>query len=245
MSAAKNLRSEGNGACPSHFVQFYRSDRFLAISLSEYVRIGLENNEGVVIVATKIHQKMLREELASVVPNFENYIFSRQLVLMKAEQTLENIMTDGEPDFIKFQDTIGGVFEYMEAHFSGMRFFGELVDILCQRDEIKKALTLESYRNTILKSKHNVPVLLLCGYNFRNLKNEYGSCEFEPICCAHSEVIPAEFVVEEETSEAVFRKLAVLEMRSALLAIQSKERARLLDEIDEMRAVLVKSQRWE
>jgi signal transduction histidine kinase len=233
---AKNLNS---GPEAGHLVQFYRDGKFLAASLAEYVRLGFSNNEGVVTIATEETWSLLKVELNRIYPDFSKYILNQQILFFDAEVTLSQMTTDGKPNFKKFKNLIDGIFNRMQWNFKRVRFYEEVVNLFCAKDGLDDAMEIEKFWNMVLNGKDEV--LLMCGYATQNLKNDYDSVDFLTVTGSHSDTIPAERFVDSETDEGFFRRVAALELRSAMMDMQSKQVKKLEEELAEIKKVLCQS----
>jgi nitrogen-specific signal transduction histidine kinase len=225
--------------CHGHFVQFYRSDRFLVISLVEYIRLALVAGDGVVVLASKQHQVLVKNELKNVYPNFEQSAEYQQVLFLDAEVLLTNIMTDGHPDFGKFKALIGTILSRMRASSKAVRIYAEFANILSERQRMDEAIELEGYWNTFLKENSDVTLMCSCATN--NLENGYEKSDLVRVSEVHSDMIPAERLVDDATDEELFQKVAKLELRSILLNINIEKIAKVSFDLREIKRALCRS----
>lgn len=134
----------------NHVVQFYAGP-FPAQDVADFVKAGLEQGEGAVIIATPAHTKALRKRLQG-----------HSVTYLDAEETLERFLVHGRPDRMRFMDTVGKVArDAAQAGNGNVRAFGEMVVLLCERGEPEAAAELESLWNELGQRQ---AMKLLCSY---------------------------------------------------------------------------------
>ncbi len=125
----------------------------------------------------------------------------------------------------------------MSGQFPKLRCYGEIVDILCAQNKIKQAVKVEDFWNNILHA--NPGVSLMCGYHAPHLKIDEDGDQFQNIIDLHSDVIEVENIRSDKDEDAFFRKIAVLEQRSAALKNQLDEKRKVDDELLVTKAQLI------
>src|SRR4029079_18087350 len=134
-----------------HLVQVYREREFLAEAVTYFVRDGLHQGEGALIIARPEHRRLFAARLGA----------NAAVHVRDAEQTLAAFMVDGMPEWSAFHRVCGGAIRNLRLQSTGMRAYGEMVDILWQRGERKAALRLEDFWNGLRREQ---PFSLLCAY---------------------------------------------------------------------------------
>ncbi len=201
----------------AHSVHYYQDDRFLAGALQEFIRLGIERNEGIVLIVTDKHAEMIKKELPLHKP--------LQIVIVDANLVLTKIMTN---DFInknKFHEFVRTIVVEMRSRYKTVRFFGEIVDVLCSMGMPQEAVELEGYWNEFLASEPNLS--LMCGYSNKNAKAHNMG---ERLTKTHSFVISQ---VRDESKEidVLYAKIASMEMRFADMKMNEKNVERIEQEV--------------
>src|SRR6185295_19267360 len=75
-----------------HFVQFFEDDAFLEESVAGYVRAGLENGEGAVIIATREHRVAIAKKLKASGIDVSEARARGQFIVLDAVETLNRFM---------------------------------------------------------------------------------------------------------------------------------------------------------
>jgi hypothetical protein len=173
------------GAC-DHLVQLYTDDRFLARAVGHFVATGLAAGDAAVIVATPGHVALFTDRL----PGATAALARGQLVVLDAEDCLKTFMVDGMPHRQAFVDTVTSVLRRVRAAgFSKIRLYGEMVNVLWERDALPAAIRLEELWNDLLAVEH---VPLLCAYRIDNFDRHAHREVLGPIGQTHSHMIPLE-----------------------------------------------------
>jgi hypothetical protein len=183
-------------AC-DHLVQLYTDDAFLARAVVHFVKAGFAVGEAAVIIATPAHSALFGERL----PGFSEALDRRQIVVLDAEDCLKTFMVDGMPGREAFLSTVSTVLTRVRAAgYLRMRLYGEMVDLLWQRDALDAAVRLEELWNELI-AVERLP--LLCAYRIDNFDRYAHRRALAPIGKAHTHMIPVED--EDQLERAVDR----------------------------------------
>lgn len=222
-----------------HVVQFYEDDAFLAEVVADYLKVGAEAGERLVVLLTAPHRAAVLQRLEASGLDTGAALASGQLVTHDAQTMLQTIMLDGMPDETLF-----------EAHLLAdiaawaplpTRAFGELVNLLCAEGNHEAAVRLEAFWHAAC---HRMPLTLLCSYALEHFDDAQDA--FESICDHHSHVVPAERYSclaprqqLREVSRLQQQALALrrehasrLQAEAALEAVQASSNAMLMDLAD-------------
>ena len=175
-------------AAEGHAVQFYEREEFLRRELAGFVALGLRQDEAVIVIATHVHLANLRGSLQAAGLEPETAATPGRLLCLDADETLQLIMVDGQPDPLAFEHHVTQVVHRAGSGGRRVRAFGEMVAVLLAAGRIDATLQLESLWNQLID---RVPIDLLCAYPLRAFR----SCDesvFVSVCKAHSKVVPAE-----------------------------------------------------
>jgi MEDS: MEthanogen/methylotroph, DcmR Sensory domain len=95
------------------------------------VRAGLQRGEGVLVVATALHRRVMSRRVEGLGLDVQTFQRSGQLLIWDAEETLAAFMVNGVPDRGRFRAVIGQALDALAAAgFPRGRVFGEMVDLL-------------------------------------------------------------------------------------------------------------------
>jgi hypothetical protein len=161
-----------------HLVQVYRDPAFLAEAVTHYLATGLQLGEAALVIARPKNRKLFSRGLQA----------NLAVRMLDAEETLATFMVDGMPEWGAFQRVCGGALQAMRRQYSGVRAYGEMVDILWQRGERRAALRLEEFWNELGRQQ---PFSLLCAYAIDPLQPEAYGGALESVCRCHTHLIPA------------------------------------------------------
>jgi hypothetical protein len=166
-----------------HLVHLYQDQNSLAEVVAEYLAAGLRKGEAAVIIATPPHRRALLRELERA-----GFRPGPALVVLDAEQTLARFMSGGQPQWKPFHEVVGGLIAELRLHGSGVRAYGEMVDVLWQRDQRDAATLLEEYWNELGRLQ---TFSLLCAYFMDPLDEQAYRGPLECVCKTHTHLLPA------------------------------------------------------
>jgi hypothetical protein len=147
-----------------HAVQFYDDERSLCRRVGAFLGEGLVAEQPAIVIATGDHQEALVEELGARLINVGEARRLGELVLLDADDTLGAFMIGDEPDPDLFHCYMSTILEQVlkGRKRTGIRAYGEMVDVLWKAGKPEAAVALEILWNT-LASKYSFS--LLCGYS--------------------------------------------------------------------------------
>ncbi|MFY0989548.1 putative bifunctional diguanylate cyclase/phosphodiesterase [Halomonas sp. C05BenzN] len=170
-----------------HVVQFYEDETFLADVVADFLRVGADAGERLLVLLTPPHLAAVLQRLEAGGLDTGAAMASGQLVAHDAERMLETILRDGMPVAALFERHILAGIESVSP--LPTRAFGELVDLLCARGNPAAAVLLEALWHAACQ---RLPMTLLCGYALRHFDRPEDQAAFDAICDHHSHVLPAE-----------------------------------------------------
>lgn len=168
-----------------HAVRFFENDTSLARIVAEFLHDGFRLRNPGVVVATPTECAEIIRELTNRSVDVVALQASQDLVFRDAEEMLSTFMVDGKPHATTFRDQISRVLEIVCRGRSNctVRVFGQMVDVLWQRNERDAAVRLEVLWNQLARLE---TFSLLCGYAIGNFYKDAG---IEDICRQHSHII--------------------------------------------------------
>ncbi|MDB5871740.1 MAG: histidine kinase [Ramlibacter sp.] len=215
---------------PTHFVQFYEQDSFLADEVARYIGAALRaGNSGIVIA-----RRVLLDELLPKLRRHRASLFGLgtergELITLDAQETLDTFMVDGWPNEALFRQTVGHQVKQAAQGGKPVRAFGEMVALLCEQGHYQAAVRLEELWND-LGRQHSFS--LFCAYPLRLFSGmgETQARAFRHICAAHEHVSPT-----ESAPPAISPRdgLAIAKLQQKALALEQAtvEREKLLAEL--------------
>ncbi len=174
----------------SHGVQVYDDAQELADSVASYLAAGFERDEPGVLVVTPEHLILFAEQLDSRGWELTGAEKAGLLVVADAEEALDAVLGPRGLESDRFELVAGELLDRAERGRTDRppRVFGEMVNLLCARDQASAADELERLWNAYaLKRRFS----LLCGYRL-DVFDPHAQTEMLPhICREHSHVLPA------------------------------------------------------
>ncbi len=155
-----------------HTVRFFGGE-FPASDVASF----LAHDTGALVVASKKHSELIMRELQALGMNVDEAIASGELVMTSAEDVCEAIIRDGAPTKERFEELVVKRVDALIARCETATVYGEVVDLLAQRERTPDAIALEKLWNELLSDR----VRLLCGYGFAS----FGSADPAAICKLH------------------------------------------------------------
>lgn len=203
-----------------HSVQFYESDRSLVESVASFAIEGIESDEAVILVAKSEHLAEVLERLHGLL-DLSVVLHRGQLILLDAHEILAQIMVGDRPDRRLFMELFGPVYDELAAKFSGVRVYGELVQVLCEEGDRSSVLAIENLWNEFAEKRH---FRLLCGYAISGFSRAADIDFFGQVCECHSHVRPTERFSGQAQSDESLRLIAELQQRNLALRTESSAR---------------------
>lgn len=167
-----------------HHVQLFDSSKSLADTVSAFLARGLSNDENAMIVATPEHRDLLSRRLADRGWNVRTLVAANRLVVADAAQTLRTFMRNDIPSPIAFDEVVGTMVQRL-ANGKRVWIYGEMVDVLAARGNLRAALLLEDMWN-LMRPRDRFT--LFCGYASAHFGDHRTAASLAAICAAHDEV---------------------------------------------------------
>jgi hypothetical protein len=159
----------------------------LAESVCAYLAAGFDLGEPAVVVATPEHSRLFAERLEVCGWGPDEIERQELLVSKDAEATLALILKNGRPSGQNFERIVGGVIDELSARFPDrqVRVFGEMVDLLCRRDDSRSAAEFEELWSRLAERRR---FSLLCGYGLDVFDHAAQKSVLPHLCRTHSHV---------------------------------------------------------
>jgi MEDS: MEthanogen/methylotroph, DcmR Sensory domain len=172
-----------------HIAQLYTEHEFLARAVGRFIADGLANGEGVLVVATPLHWRVIGRRLGSLGVNVQTFLQRRQLAVRDAHEILSEVLAEDGPERERFRGVVGGALDgFTAAGYASTRVFGEMVDIL-RHSDLAGTLQLEDLWKELLAERR---FTLLCGYSIDAFDPHSYRGLVQHVTAAHSDLVPAE-----------------------------------------------------
>jgi MEDS: MEthanogen/methylotroph, DcmR Sensory domain len=173
-----------------HAVQIYSDAGELAESVSAYVAAGFEAAEPALLVATPELLDACDDRLTRLGWDPVDARDRGLLTVGDAAATLESILDGGVPSAERFEAHVGTLLQRLagQSPTGQTRVFGEMVDLLVQRDQLDAAIALEDLWNAAAQAHR---FSLLCGYRLDVFDRDSQATALPHVCGVHSHVLPA------------------------------------------------------
>jgi hypothetical protein len=170
----------------SHIAQLFDTSKSLAEAVGAFLLDGWERNQQLLAVATPAHWRLIADRLERRGCDVEEAIQRGRLVVLDAQATLRQIVRHESPNPARFTAVVGSLIYRLAAPPStGLRIYGEMVDILAQDANFSAAYRLECLWNDLGAS---VPFTLFCGYTAVHFGDPRSAAALQAICGAHTHV---------------------------------------------------------
>lgn len=174
----------------AHMVQLYRNAEMLAEIVFEYVSAGTAYGDGVVMIVNRDHLPLFKEVIQRNGRCLDAYVKNGQLVLLDAHETLAAVCENELPNWQLVTRHIGKIIDAMKDRFFHVRVYGEMVDILWQKQNADTAARLEVLWNRLVKT---YDFSLLCGYQIDDTDPSAYAGPLHVICESSSHLLDSPF----------------------------------------------------
>ena len=154
LDAIDRHRTRRAGAAPDHTCTLYRDEEDLLQEVADFLTPAVLAGDGVVVLARQPRGERLRAELERRARDAAVQLSPDRLVTLDAAALLDEIMTADAPCEERFLAEVRPVLEAARAATGRVRAYGELLDLLWERDQLAAAAELEVCWNRLLGSLH-------------------------------------------------------------------------------------------
>jgi hypothetical protein len=166
-----------------HGAQFYTDTHRLCVSVADFLGVGIEAGQPLIVIATPEHSEAILGELHARGFNVKELIRRQSLIMRDARDTLAQFMDGDRPNPGRFSRTIGEVIDRACAGRTDcvVRAYGEMVDVLWRNGNCDGAIRLEVLWNELAR-KYSFS--LLCGYAMGNFYKD--TVRIHDVCEQHT-----------------------------------------------------------
>jgi DcmR-like sensory protein len=188
------------GRTSDHIVQLFDSPESLAKTVSDYVLEGLRAGENALVVIAPERWTLVSRRIAPHLPPTSVIQYERpdtngvgpitgragtRLIVLDAAQTLGQLLDQNGPAPDRFEAVIGRRIRAATRRGHRLRVYGEMVDLLAARAELKWAYRLEQSWNALAE---HLSFRVLCGYSAVHFGDSRTAAALALICGAHTHV---------------------------------------------------------
>ena len=161
-----------------HSMNLYWDKALLLEGVITFIRVGLERQDTVLVLATKT----LQEAIAGALQPEE--LARRTLFFFDAEELLSRFLINGWPDESRFREAMRT--GLMLSNSARVRIFQEMTSLLWTQAAPEAVICLEELFNELISQK---PIKLLCAYPLSHFCEKEGSQFQDTICELHRELM--------------------------------------------------------
>lgn len=176
-------------AADNHLVQFYGDERSLLEKVGHYLREGAAQGGWMIVIATPAHVEAFSRILREAGADPDGLARDGRLTVRDAETTLSQFMVDREPDWERFESSVGGLVQGIRLRCgdASLRAYGEMVDLLWKSGRLEAAARVEEFWNRLLK-RHRFG--LFCAYTLDILAEEVSTECIREMLKTHTHLLP-------------------------------------------------------
>ena len=181
-----NYRENGNRhGSTDHIIQLFDTQESLANAVSAFLDEGWQQGDHLLVLAKPAHWAGTSERLERRGCPVAKGVKDGRLIVLDAATTLAKITRFGVADRQLFLDHIGALVGRLVAESTGVRIYGEMVELLAEEGDLHGAQLLERLWNELSERQ---PFTLLCGYNAAHFADTNALPALHAICGAHTRV---------------------------------------------------------
>jgi hypothetical protein len=193
------MRTDESFCTSEHHLQLFDSSKSLAETVAAFLMAGFNRGEPLLVVATPEHRELLTRKLEEAGLNTREAAVASRLIVLDASQTLDKFMRQDAPNAAAFDEVVGSLVARL-ANGRRVCIYGEMVDVLAARGNLKAAHQLEELWNDLGRRESYT---LFCGYASGHFGDPKSARALQDICEAHSHLhrkkddLLAEFLLDQ------------------------------------------------
>jgi len=191
----------------NHIVQVCQNEAFLVDAVTHFIGAGLQNDDAsIVVIATPVHRLAFIASLERQGYSVQSAKGEGKIKFFDAESLLSSFMRNDMPEWEAFEKHVGSLMREVQLKYTDVRAYGEMVDLLWQKNKRDAAIQLEEFWNELSKQ---LKFSLLCTYTMNSLDPEAYDGSLDRICKCHTHLIPTnnyallEAAVQEATHDVL------------------------------------------
>jgi hypothetical protein len=167
-----------------HIVQLCDSNESLSAAAAAFLADAQAAGDRLLIVARESNWINIHRALIARGVDVRAETANGRLITMNAATKLAELSDKDIPHAPSFDAAIGQPVRALAAK-GRLSIYGEMVDVLAQRDEVDAAIALEDMWNTLAQS---TSFRLLCGYSSAHFVSRRAEVRLSDVCRAHTHV---------------------------------------------------------
>lgn len=182
----------------SHAVRFFESDEHAARTIADYFTEDARVDDHCIMVARPGTLAGVRRTLAGDTDRAVH--LAERIRFVDAEASLAEFVRGNRLDreraegfFVRLLSRTPAVGENAR-----IRLYGELVDVLCEREQYAVAHQIEDLAGLLFAFEPRLSIL--CGYHIRHFRDEAGAAMLRAICGKHTDIGPLPEPLEPDRS---------------------------------------------
>lgn len=169
----------------AHAVQLFDSDESLSAHVATFLHRGYLQGEQLRVIATSEHMAAIARHLGHLGCPVSDALANGRLRWMDAATTLQKLVPERRLDHTHLRALAREMAQPRDHAPAPTRMYGEMVDLLAERGDLRGAVDLEDAWNRVLAS---VETTLLCGYTSSHFGDPSTSAALREICQQHDDV---------------------------------------------------------
>ena len=166
----------------AHAVQLFDSDDSLAVQVSTFLHAGYLSGERLRVIASAEHMAAIARHLGDLGCPVAETLASGRLRWMDSASTLQLLMPEQRLDAGHLRSLVRDLAQPVDDSRGPLRVYGEMVNLLAERGDLRGALELEKAWNRALAG---APATLLCGYSSGHFGDPATGTALDEICREH------------------------------------------------------------
>jgi hypothetical protein len=168
----------------AHVCQFFDSSESRTEVVARFLDEGLRRGDAALVIARPLHWAAISTRLESEGVSIAAELERGRLIVKDATDTLRRICHTGAPTRAAFQQVLGDTLRQCLDR-GRLCAYGEMVDLLAERGELRETLALEDLWN---RSGADDRLTLFCGYSSPHFVSAATHKAMCGICAAHRDI---------------------------------------------------------
>ncbi|MBA4167212.1 MAG: MEDS domain-containing protein [Chitinophagaceae bacterium] len=136
-----------------HVIHIYEDDQIFTAMLTAFVRVGLQTNNGAILIASTAHQQAVEQRLKAMNMSVDPYL-GRHYFPVDAQSQLSSIMVNGLPDEALFTQAISRLLEHARQSSRKVFVFLKWLLYYGARETIQAPMHWRSYGTITVQRKY-------------------------------------------------------------------------------------------
>ena len=178
---------QAEAECNSHCIHFFEPDRFPATEVAAFLRKGLSNGEGSILIASLKHISQIETAIEMLGVRVADLRASQLWAVADVEELIQSL-EDGMPTKVLVESLIESTVLPMQQRGPGksVRIYGELEDLVLTRmRDAAAALEIERYGNRLASEG---VARIYCGYSTNAFPDASFAKPFIKLCQLHDQI---------------------------------------------------------